>query len=101
MDAQAAVEHVSSRAGVDPDRLIYFGESLGTGVAVAAARESFEAGVWRNMTPDERGRILWKISDLIEANIDELAELETLDQGKPLFVGRWAEIPGAALAHGV
>lgn len=64
--------------------------------AVKAARDSFDAGVWRNMTPDDRGRILWKISELIEANIDELAELETLDQGKPLFIGRWAEIPGAA-----
>ncbi len=65
--------------------------------AVKAARESFDSGVWRGMTPDDRGRILWKISELIEANIDELAELETLDQGKPLFVGRWAEIPGAAM----
>jgi phenylacetaldehyde dehydrogenase len=64
--------------------------------AVKAARESFEKGAWRDKTPDERARILWRISDLIEANIDELAELETLDQGKPLFVGRWAEIPGAA-----
>jgi phenylacetaldehyde dehydrogenase len=65
--------------------------------AVKAARQSFDSGVWRNMTPDDRGRILWKVSELIEANIDELAELETLDQGKPLFVGRWAEIPGAAM----
>lgn len=64
--------------------------------AVKAARASFESGVWRNMTPDDRSRILWKIGELMEANIDELAELETLDQGKPLFIGRWAEIPGAA-----
>ncbi len=64
--------------------------------AVQAARETFESGVWREMTPDERGRILWRVAELMEANIDELAELETLDQGKPLFVGRWAEIPGAA-----
>ena len=64
--------------------------------AVTVARASFDKGVWRNKTPDERARVLWKISELIEANIDELAELETLDQGKPLFVGRWAEIPGAA-----
>lgn len=62
--------------------------------AVAAARAAF-AG-WRATTPAKRARILWAIADLIEANIDELAELETLDQGKPLFVGRWAEIPGAA-----
>lgn len=64
--------------------------------AVKVARESFDKGVWREKTPDERARVLWKIADLIEANIDELAELETLDQGKPFFVGRWAEIPGAA-----
>ena len=63
--------------------------------AVKAARESFTKVVWKDKTPDERARVLWKIADLIEANIDELAELETLDQGKPLFVGRWAEIPGA------
>ena len=63
--------------------------------AVKAARDSFTKGVWRDKTPDERARVMWKIADLLEANIDELAELETLDQGKPLFVGRWAEIPGA------
>ena len=62
--------------------------------AVAAARAAFDS--WRTTTPARRARILWAIADLIEANIDELAELETLDQGKPLFVGRWAEIPGAA-----
>ena len=62
--------------------------------AVAAARAAF-AG-WRATTPVKRARILWAIADLIEAHIDELAEIETLDQGKPLFVGRWAEIPGAA-----
>ncbi len=62
--------------------------------AVAAAKAAFRA--WKSTTPVKRARILWAIADLIEANIDELAELETLDQGKPLFVGRWAEIPGAA-----
>lgn len=63
--------------------------------AVAAARAAL-TGPWAQMTPNERGKILWKMAELIEANIDELAELETLDQGKPLYVGRWAEIPGAA-----
>lgn len=62
--------------------------------AVAAARVALDG--WRATTPAARARILWRIADLIEANIDELAEIETLDQGKPLFVGRWAEIPGAA-----
>lgn len=61
--------------------------------AVAAARMAF-AG-WSRSTPAARAAILWRIADLIEANIDELAEMETLDQGKPLYVARWAEIPGA------
>lgn len=72
------------------------GAATDVDAAVKAARDSFESGVWRDMTPDDRSQILWKIGELMEANIDELAELETLDQGKPLFVGRWAEIPGAA-----
>jgi phenylacetaldehyde dehydrogenase len=63
--------------------------------AVASARKAFEQGPWTAMTPMERARILWTIADVLETYIDELAELETLDQGKPLFIGRWAEIPGA------
>lgn len=61
--------------------------------AVAAARAALPG--WSATVPVERARILWAIADILEAHIDELAELETLDQGKPLFVGRWAEIPGA------
>lgn len=63
--------------------------------AVAAARTALEAGAWPAMTPMDRAKLLWAIADKLEAHIDELAELETLDQGKPLYVGRWAEIPGA------
>ncbi|MES2033046.1 MAG: aldehyde dehydrogenase family protein [Pseudomonadota bacterium] len=62
--------------------------------AVAAARAAFDS--WSRTVPSRRAEILWRIADLIEANIDELSEMETLDQGKPLYVGRWAEIPGAA-----
>jgi phenylacetaldehyde dehydrogenase len=61
--------------------------------AVAAARAAQPA--WAATPPAERARILWTIADVIEANIDELSELEALDQGKPLYVARWAEIPGA------
>lgn len=63
--------------------------------AVSAAREALKSEAWTSLTPSERSKLLWKLADLVEANIDELAELETLDQGKPLYVGRWAEIPGA------
>ncbi|MET0360376.1 MAG: aldehyde dehydrogenase family protein [Sphingobium sp.] len=61
--------------------------------AVAAARAAFPG--WAATLPATRAQILWRIADLIERHIDELSELETLDQGKPLYVGRWAEIPGA------
>jgi len=61
--------------------------------AVDAARAAQRG--WKSTTPVNRAKILWAIADILEANIDALAELETLDQGKPLFVGRWAEIPGA------
>jgi phenylacetaldehyde dehydrogenase len=64
--------------------------------AVKAARAAFEAGPWRKMSPSERGRLIWKIGDLIEQNLDELAELEMLDNGKPLKIARIADVPLAA-----
>ena len=63
--------------------------------AVKAARAALTEGAWPAMTPGQRSRLLWKVGELLEADIDAFAEVETLDQGKPLFVGRWAEIPGA------
>jgi acyl-CoA reductase-like NAD-dependent aldehyde dehydrogenase len=53
--------------------------------AVAAARKAFDEGPWSKMSASERGKIVWKIGDLIEKNKDELAALDTLDNGKPIF----------------
>ena len=73
------------------------GDSLGTvhtagpadvDVAVASARRAFESGPWPNLTPAERGRLLWRLGDLIERDADELALLETLDNGKPITFSR-------------
>ena len=64
--------------------------------AVTAARAAFESGPWRRMTPSERGKLIWKIGDLILDHADELAELESLDNGKPRAVARVADIPLAA-----
>jgi phenylacetaldehyde dehydrogenase len=64
--------------------------------AVAAARRAFEGDAWRGLTPSARGKLLWRIADLIDAHVDELAELETLDQGKSLKTGRFGEIPASA-----
>jgi acyl-CoA reductase-like NAD-dependent aldehyde dehydrogenase len=61
--------------------------------AVRAARRAFETGPWRRMTPSERGRAIWKLADLIEAHAEEFAQLETLDNGKPLSVARVADVP--------
>jgi phenylacetaldehyde dehydrogenase len=65
--------------------------------AVRAARRAFdERSPWSRMTPSARGRVLWRLADLIEENLEELAQLETLDQGKPLHVTRAADVPGSA-----
>ena len=64
--------------------------------AVAAARKAFESGPWTRMTASERGRIIWKIGDLVLEHLDELAELEAIDNGKPLAVAKVADVPLAA-----
>jgi phenylacetaldehyde dehydrogenase len=60
--------------------------------AVRAARQAFEHGPWRRMNPSQRGRLLWKLADLIEAHAEEFAQLESLDNGKPLTVARAADV---------
>src|SRR5215472_9407022 len=69
------------------------GDKADIDLAVKAARRAFEGGPWSKMTPSERGRIVWKIADLIEQHLEEFAELETLDNGKPLTVSRAADVP--------
>lgn len=85
---------------IDPatgDRLATLGQASQADVdsAVAAARRAFENPSWAAMLPAVRARLLWKIADALEADIDLLSELETLDQGKTLRTSRFAEIPSA------
>ncbi len=62
--------------------------------AVKAARKAFEHGPWRNkMTAAERARCLYKLADLIEQRADEFAQLETLDNGKPIKESRYVDVP--------
>lgn len=62
--------------------------------AVKAARKAFETGPWRNkMTAAERSRCLYKLADLIEQRADEFAQLETLDNGKPIKESRYVDVP--------
>src|SRR6201996_4482714 len=62
-------------------------------LAVAAARRAFDNGVWVRVSPSEKSRILWRIADLIERDLEELAELESIDNGKPYAVARVADLP--------
>ena len=66
--------------------------------AVAVARRTFESGVWANLAPAERKRILIRFADLILANQEELALLETLDMGKPISDSMSIDIPATANA---
>src|SRR6202795_665627 len=63
--------------------------------AVEAARRSLEDrnGPWRKMSASERGRLIWRLAHLLEENIAEFAELETIDNGKPIFESRYVDMP--------
>ena len=72
------------------------GDSEDIDRAVKTARAAFDTGPWTKMSPSERGRIIRKLGDLILEHGDELAALETLDNGKPMAIARAADIPLAA-----
>lgn len=64
--------------------------------AVSAARNAFESRGWRRMPPAERARMMWRLADLLEQHADELAELEALNQGKPLGLAKELDVLGSA-----
>jgi phenylacetaldehyde dehydrogenase len=80
-------------ANGEPLADIAAGEAPDIDHAVAAARKAFESGPWPRMTPAERQRLIWRLADRMEASLEELAQLETLDNGKPIAVARVADVP--------
>lgn len=72
------------------------GEAEDVDRAVAAAREAFENGPWSKMPGSQRAKLIWKLADLIEENLEKFAELETLDNGKAFTISKAVDIPGAA-----
>ncbi|MGR3174007.1 MAG: aldehyde dehydrogenase family protein [Candidatus Scalindua sp.] len=69
------------------------GDRADIDLAVTAARKAFEDGPWKKTDARDRGRILFEIANLIEKNKDELALLETLDNGKPISETMNADLP--------
>ncbi|SIN64048.1 aldehyde dehydrogenase (acceptor) [Parasphingorhabdus marina DSM 22363] len=74
----------------DGQRISGIGDASNADVekAVAAARQAFESGPWPEMKPGERSRLIYQIADKMEAHAEELAQLETLDNGKPINFAR-------------
>ncbi|HEY3603721.1 MAG TPA: aldehyde dehydrogenase family protein [Sporichthyaceae bacterium] len=71
------------------------GQSEDVDLAVAAARAAFE-GEWSSLTPSQRSKYLWRIGDLIEENAETLAELESLDNGKPKLQAQFVDVAVSA-----
>ena len=69
------------------------GDAADIDAAVKAARKAFEQGPWSKMDARDRGRLLYKLADLMEAELDDLAALESLDNGKPFRYARNADLP--------
>jgi phenylacetaldehyde dehydrogenase len=63
--------------------------------AVKAARRAFESGPWARTSPADRCKLIWKLADLLESHADEIAELEALDNGKPIRDARNVDLPGS------
>ncbi|MGO9604671.1 MAG: aldehyde dehydrogenase family protein [Candidatus Binataceae bacterium] len=76
--------------------LIAEGDKADVDEAVKAARKAFEEGKWAGMNPHQRTRYLLRIAELIEQHADELAELESLDNGKPLSQSKAIDVAGSA-----
>lgn len=72
------------------------GDRQDVDLAAKAARRAFEEGPWPKMDARDRGKILYKIAELIEKNLEELAVVETTDNGKPITQSRTVDVPYTA-----
>ncbi|MDP4031884.1 MAG: aldehyde dehydrogenase family protein [Pseudorhodobacter sp.] len=90
----ASFERVSPSHGVLVSRSA-LGSAAETEAAIAAARSTFDAGIWSRISGKARAAVLLKVADLIEANVARIARLETLESGKPITQAK-GEVSGAA-----
>ncbi|MDA5192583.1 aldehyde dehydrogenase family protein [Govanella unica] len=82
---------VDPATGLEITRLAE-GDAADVDVAARAARRAFEEGEWPRLRPRDRQRLLLKLADLVEAHADELAEIEALDNGKPVTYARFVDV---------
>jgi phenylacetaldehyde dehydrogenase len=68
------------------------GSAADIALAVAAARRAFDDGPWATMSPSDRGKLVWRLGDLLEKHADEFAQLEALDNGKPVTAARNGDV---------
>jgi phenylacetaldehyde dehydrogenase len=70
------------------------GDKADVDIAVKVARQTFDnhSSLWRKMTPSERGKMLHRVGDLVTKHADELAQLESIDNGKPVGVAKAADV---------
>ena len=69
------------------------GDKKDIDLAVASARKAFDSGKWTSVPNNEKGKIIWKIAELIDNHTEELAQLESLDNGKPVAIAGAADVP--------
>lgn len=72
---------------------VYEAEEKDIDLAVKAARKAFDVGPWSKMSAAERAKLILKLADLIEKHQEELAQLDTLDNGKPINETRAVDVP--------
>ncbi len=68
------------------------GEAADIDAAVKAARAAFDGGPWAKMSPMDRSKLVWRLGDLVEKHADEIAQIEALDNGKPVSDARWGDV---------
>ena len=74
---------------------VYEAEEKDIDLAVKAAKRAFETGPWSKMSGAEKAKLIFKLTDLIEEHQEELAQLDTLDNGKPISESRALDVPNA------
>jgi phenylacetaldehyde dehydrogenase len=87
----AEIDVIDPASGLVFDR-VPAGTAADVDLAVAAARQAFDEGPWPRMTAADRGKLVWRLGDLVERHADEIAQIEALDNGKPVADARSGDV---------